>query len=156
MPRGSSSPEDAPSMTAWYDGDGHPEATQPSMAAYSFASEAHWQAKSTAPQPMVGAPLRKHDWAHWGITARAMAAQFSAFTTASSPIISSTAPRRYCILLVIVVFILSSTTALETQWRTAERVNSFSLTTQSRLDSVGGEEVRQARRDRRASPDTGA
>jgi len=53
--------EDAPSMTAWYDAEGHPVATQPSMAAYSFASEMHWQVKSRAPQPMVGAPLRKHD-----------------------------------------------------------------------------------------------
>jgi len=52
--------EEAPSMTPWYDAEGHPAATHPSMAAYSFASDAHWQAKSRLPQPMPGAPLRKH------------------------------------------------------------------------------------------------
>jgi len=86
-------------------------ATQPSMAAYSFASEAHWQAKSRPPQPMVGAPFRKHDWAHWGIAVRAMAAQFSALTTASCDVISRAAPRRSCIILDMVVGVLASSTA---------------------------------------------
>jgi hypothetical protein len=111
-------PDEAPSMTAWNEADGHPVATQPSMAAYSLASCSHWQAKSMLPQPMDGAPLRKHVWAQLGISFRATPTQSAAWTAVSSPVMSREAPRRrWNNLGILACCVECSTATVRLQWR---------------------------------------